>query len=277
MRDSDSGELRIVNDDAHFPEGPLVRAGILYYAEYGGHRIAMWDGKTNAVFWERSSAGPSAIAALGENYFVACFDSGEVAIVSPEGKTLAIHDKDDQGRPLTGPNDATGDGKGGLYFTVSGPWEAGPIAGRVMHMSCAGAIREVADDLHFANGLTRSNDGHRLLVNESEAGRVISFKIESDGSLTDRRLFARLHELGEAPNAYPDGIKFGPDGCYYIGLYSTGRIVVMNAEGRLSRVIEVPSAAAPNVAFSEDGRTLFVMAVDDKTPPFRGKVYAVTL
>jgi sugar lactone lactonase YvrE len=87
-----------------------------------------------------------------------------------------------------------------------------------------------------------------------------------------------MHEVGEAPNAYPDGIKLGPDGCYYIGLYSAGRIVVVNEEGKLLRVIAVPSAAAPNVAFSEDGKTLFVMAVDDKAkPPFRGKVYALTL
>jgi sugar lactone lactonase YvrE len=278
MRAFESGELRIVNDNALFPEGPLVRAGVLYYAEYGGHRISLWGGKANAVFWERSGAGPSAIAGLGENYFVACFDSGEVAVVSPTGKTVAIYDKDDRGRPLIGPNDATDDGKGGLYFTLSGPWEPGPIAGRVMHMTREGTIREVANDLHFANGLTRSRDGVRLLVNESEAYRVISFKIESDGSLSDRRLFLRMHELGEAANAYPDGIKLGPDGCYYIGLYSAGRIVVVNAEGTLLRVIEVPSAAAPNVAFSEDGETLFVMVVDEKTkPPFRGKVYAVTL
>jgi len=146
-----------------------------------------------------------------------------------------------------------------------------------MHMSRNGAICEVADDLHFANGLTRSHDGHRLLVNESEAYRVISFKIESDGSLSDRRLFLRMHELGEAANAYPDGIKLGPDGCYYIGLYSAGRIVVVNAEGKLLRVIEVPSAAAPNVAFSEDGNTLFVMAVDEKTKRVYRRTDSATL
>jgi len=278
MRAFESGNLRIVNDDALFPEGPLMRAGNLYYAEYGGHRISLWDGEANAVFWERPGSGPSAIAPLGDNYFVACFDSGEVAVVSPDGKTLAIHDKDDLGKPLMGPNDATEDGKGGLYLTLSGPWESNPIAGRVMHMTRDGMIREVADDLHFANGIVRSRDGHRLLVNESEAHRVISFKIESDGSLSDRRLFLRMHELGEASNAYPDGIKLGPDGCYYIGLYSAGRIVVVNEEGNLLRVIEVPSAAAPNVAFSDDGKTLFVMAVDEKTkPPFKGRVYALTL
>jgi sugar lactone lactonase YvrE len=278
MRESESGKLRIVNDDALFPEGPLVRAGILYYAEYGGHRISLWDRKANAVFWERLGSGPSAIAQLGENYFVACFDSGEVAVVSPAGMTLAIHDKDVHGKPLMGPNDATEDGRGGLYFTLSGPWEPGPIAGRVMHMTREGTIREVADDLHFANGIARSRDGRRLLVNESEAHRVISFRIENDGSLSDRRLFLRMHEVGEAPNAYPDGIKLGPDGCYYIGLYSAGRIVVVNEEGKLLRAIEVPSAAAPNVAFSEDGKTLFVMAVDDKAkPPFKGRVYALTL
>jgi hypothetical protein len=42
------------------------------------------------------------------------------------------------------------------------------------------------------------------------------------------------------------------------------------------RKIEVPSAAAPNLAFSKDGKMIYITAVDDTSAaPYKGKVYAV--
>ena len=40
----------------------------------------------------------------------------------------------------------------------------------------------------------------------------------------------------------------------------------------------MPSAVAPNLTFSADGKTMYVMAVDNKAgAPYEGKVYAVKL
>jgi gluconolactonase len=273
---ADAGEPKVLNSEASFPEGPLVKDGKLYYAEYGAHKVSLWDGTSNQVFWSKEGCGPSAIIPMGDGFAATCYDSGEMVRISSDGKTIASMAKDNAGAPLVGPNDGTPDGRGGIYFTTSGPWEPGPIVGRVLHMDSDGTIRQLADDLHYANGIALSPDGQRLFVNESEAGRVISFKVESDGALSDRRLFVRLWALGEPPEAYPDGIKFGPDGNLYIGLYSAGRIVVVDKEGKLIRKIEVPSATAPNLTFSQDGKTIYVMSVDDTSAaPYKGKVYAV--
>ena len=106
---------------------------------------------------------------------------------------------------------------------------------------------------------------------------MITFAVGADGGLSDRRLFVRLSALGEPADAYPDGIKLGPDGNLYIGQYSAGRILVVTPAGELVRKLEVPSPAAPNLTFSPDGTTVYVMAVDDKQgAPYQGKVYAVT-
>ncbi|MBL8906924.1 MAG: SMP-30/gluconolactonase/LRE family protein [Rhizobiales bacterium] len=266
--------MQIITRQALFPEGPLVRDGVLYYAEYGGDRVSAWDGKSISIFWSRKGSGPAAIGALGDDFVVACFASNEVAIVGRDGTTLRILNADETGGVLSGPNDIAPDGKGGVYLTLSGPWEPGPIIGRVVHLTAEGTLREVANDLHFANGIVRLDD--RLFVNESEAHRVISFTIEADGSLSDRHLFLRMGEIGEAATAYPDGIKLGPDGNFYIGEFSAGRIVVVDQSGTPLRVIEVPSAAAPNLAFSDDGKTIFITAVDEPaTAPYRGTVYAL--
>jgi len=270
-------DAKVINPRALFPEGPVMAAGKLLYAEYAGHVVTAWNGKTNTQMWKQEGCGPSAVVPMGENFGITCYDSGQLVLISPDGKTLKTYDKDSAGGALVGPNDGTPDGSGGAWFTLSGPWEPGPIVGRIVHLASDGTPRELANDLHYANGITRGPDG-RLYVLESEAGRVISFAVGSDGSLSDRRLFVRLYQLGEAPNVSPDGIKLGPGGNFFVGDYSSGAVLEVTPDGKLKKKHTVPSPAAPNMTFSEDGKTMYVMAVDNKDgPPYEGKVYALPL
>lgn len=270
-------DAQVINPRALFPEGPVMSAGKLLYAEYAGHVITVWDGKTNTQMWKQDGCGPSAIVPLGDNFGITCYDSGQLVVISPDGKTVKSYDKDASGAALLGPNDGTSDGNGGAYFTLSGPWEAGPIVGRIVHLINDGTLTEVANDLHYANGIARGAD-NRLYVNESEAGRTISFAIATDGSLSDRRLFMRYYQLGEPADVYPDGIKVGPNGNFFIGEYSAGAILEVAPDGKLKNKYTVPSAASPNITFSDDGNTLYVMAVDNKNgAPYEGKVYALPL
>ena len=270
-------DTQVINPRALFPEGPVMSAGKLLYVEYAGHVVTVWDGKSNTQMWKQEGCGPSAIVPLGDNFGITCYDSGQLVVISADGKTLKSYDKDISGAALLGPNDGTPDGNGGAYFTLSGPWEAGPIVGRIVHLASDGTLTEVANDLHYANGITRGADG-RLYVNESEAGRTISFAIAPDGSLSDRRLFMRYYQMGEPADVYPDGIKLGPNGNFYVGEYSAGSILELAPDGKLKNKYTVPSAASPNMTFSDDGKTMYVMAVDNKNgAPYEGKVYALPL
>ncbi|QIG48332.1 SMP-30/gluconolactonase/LRE family protein [Nordella sp. HKS 07] len=270
-------EVSVINPRALFPEGPILTDGKLYYAEYAGHTVMRWDGEKNTQVWKQDGCGPSAVIPMGDNFAVTCYDSGKLAVISKDGKDVASYDKDENGVAFVGPNDGVADSKGGIYFTTSGPWESGPIVGRVIHLTADGKLSEAADDLHYANGITFGPD-KRLYVNESEAGRIISFAVAADGGLSDRRLFVRLYALGEPADAYPDGIKLGPDGNFYVGEYSAGNILVVTPDGKLATKYTVPSAASPNLTFSADGKTMYVMAVDNKAgAPYEGKVYSVKL
>lgn len=271
--------IKIINEKAAFPEGPLWYDGKLFYVEYGAHCAKTWDGVENALFWKLEGCGPSAIVRLpGGDFLVTCYDSGSIARVSPDGKTIAEYKKDAAGQDFVGPNDFAADPDGGVYFSASGPWESDPIVGKVFYMDPEGKIREVANDLHYANGLALSGDGGTLYAAESEAGRIICFSVAPDGSLSDRRLFVRVGQVDpeSGPYAYPDGIKLDSKGNLYIGQYSKGRIVVVSSEKKLLRTLTVPSPAAPNLTFSPDESVVYVMAVDDQSDaPYWGKVYAV--
>jgi sugar lactone lactonase YvrE len=273
-----AADIKVIDAGAKFPEGPFVENGILYYAQYGAGEIDKWDGNTRSVVWSQQGSGANAVQRFGHGFIIAGYDNGTIILTDAAGKTMTTIDKDDEGEKLLGPNDIALDGKGGAYVSLSGPWESGPIVGKIVHVAADGKTKVLAKDIHYANGLVVSKDGKTLYVNESEANRVIQFTIGDDGALTDRRLFLRLYELGEPPSAYPDGIKLGPDGNLYIGEYSSGRILVVDpASKKLLKTIDVPSAAAPNLAFSADGKTMYVTAVDDKSAaPYPGKVYAVT-
>ena len=268
----------VINDKARFPEGPMMLGDTLYYVEYGGHTVVAWDGKENKVVWQQEGCGPSAVTQLPDGQFaVTCYDSGSLALISADWQTTKNIAQDSAGGALQGPNDLTLDGKGGLYFTASGPWESGPIVGKVFHMTADGVITEMANDLHYANGIVLSDTG-LLLVNESEAARVISFAVGADGSLSDRRLYLRLTDIGVAHSwgPYPDGLKLDAHGNLWIGTYSAGQIIAVDAEKKVLALVDVPSTAAPNFTFSADGKTLYIMAVDDTTnAPYLGKVYAV--
>ena len=80
------------------------------------------------------------------------------------------------------------------------------------------------------------------------------------------------------PQPIPTGIKRDRAGNLYIGQYTAGQILVVSPEGKLLRTIEVPSAAAPNLAFSPEEDMIYIAAVDDvSAAPWPGKVYAMPL
>ena len=279
-----SGPVRVLNDDVHFPEGPIWYQGKLYYVEYDRNTVTVWDGERNSIFWSKKGCGPSAVVVTPRGEFLTtCYDSNSIGHIAPDGRDLPPYTHDREGHALLGPNDFAPDRQGGIYFTCSGT--LGPhIDGAVFHLAADGTITRVASDLRSANGIVVSPDGRTLYVIETEDHRVLKFRIGADHTLSGREVFVNLDELTHAPVAlYPDGIKVNSRGEYYIGQNPrdihaplAGTIFVVDGSGKLLRTLKLPSPGVPNFAFSPDEKTLYVTALDqlDK-PPYRGKLYAL--
>jgi gluconolactonase len=277
-----AANVKILNKDAWFPEGPIWYKDKLFYVEYGRNTVMTWDGKKNELFWKQDGCGPSAVVPTASGEFVVtCYDSNSIGRISADGNTLDPYTKDKDGHPFVGPNDFAPDKKGGIYFTGSG--KGGPlIDASTYYIASDGTVTLVADDLHNANGLVVSNDGKVLYVVETEDNRIIAFDIKDDGSVQNRRVFLNLNDLfPKKPHIWPDGIKIDAKGEMYIGqsprsLKEPGKIIVVSGDAKLLRTISVPSPSLPNFAFGPGEKKLYVMALDQiDQAPWHGKVYEV--
>ena len=211
--------LTTIDPKARYPEGPLWRDGKLFYVEYAASTIKYWDGQRTAVYWHAAGCGPSALIPFNGHLLIACYDANSLVELDAGGKEVRTIHADSSGKPFIGPNDFAADGHDGVYFSASGVYDIkAPISGAVLHMTADGnSITEVANTIHYSNGLTLTKDRQHLLVAEMLAGRVLSFSIAADGKLEARTVWARLRDLAPpTPNedAYngPDGLKLGPDG-----------------------------------------------------------------
>lgn len=280
-----AADVRVLNDDAHFAEGPIWYHGKLYYVEYDRNSVTTWDGASNRIFWSKPGCGPSAVIATARGEFLTtCYDSGSIGRISADGKELAPYTHDKDGNPFVGPNDFAPDHHGGIYFTCSGTAPGPAIDGKIFYLAADGTISQQSVDIHSANGIVVSNDGKRLYVIETEDHRLLQFKIGADASLSERRVFLDLDELTHnVGHIYPDGVKIDSKGQLYIGQNPrdvhaplAGTIFIVDAQGRLLRTLKLPSPGVPNLTLSPDEQTVYVMALDqlDK-PPYKGKVYAI--
>ena len=275
-------QVTVIDPHAHYPEGPVWRAGKLYYVEYSASNIKTWDGKRAGIFWHKDKCGSNSLIELNGHLLVACYDDNSLIELDSTGKQLRVLRQDSRGKPFVGPNDFAADGHGGVYFSASGAYDIkAPITGAVLHITADGnTIIEVANTIHYSNGLTLARDQQHLLVAEMLAGRILSFPVLPDGALGPRTVWARLQDLAApTPNedAYngPDGVKLGPDGNYYIAQNGSGRVLVVDESKKLVRKIDVPTPYVTNIAFGPHGAdTVFITgAFEQWKAPFPGAVY----
>jgi gluconolactonase len=275
-------QVTTVDADAHYPEGPLWQGGKLLYVEYSAGNIKSWDGAHAKVLWHKEGCSPSGLIARGNDLLVACYDGNYLMELDAAGKEVRTLRADSSGHTFAGPNDFAADDKGGIYFSASGVYDIkAPITGSVLYLQPDDkTITEVATTLHYPNGLTLSRDRSHLLVAEMLAGRIVAFPIAGNGTLGARTIWARLQDLAPPTpheDAYngPDGLKLGPDGNYYIAQNGSGRVLVVDDDKKLVRIIGVPSPYVTNVAFDPtNANVVFVTgAFEQWKPPFPGAVY----
>jgi sugar lactone lactonase YvrE len=129
-----------------------------------------------------------------------------------------------------------------------------PRPGLVALVTPDGAVRQVADDVQFPNGMAVTPDGSTLIVAESYARRLTAFTIAADGGLGERRVWA---DLGDGT---PDGICLDADGAVWYADVPNRRCVRVVEGGAVRQVVDVDRGCFACMLGGPDGTTLFIVA-----------------
>lgn len=266
---------------ASYPEGPLSDGDRLYFAEMGADRVSVVEEGAARTFFTQPGCGPTAIAPYGEeDYVVLCHLGRRAVAVSAGGEEMRRWDADALGNALMDPNDASTDGRGGVYFSDPGVFSKNTEPhGRVLHLAADGLLRIVADRLWYPNGVYVDENGGQLYVSEHMARRVVRFEIRPDGDLGPSVTFVRLADAArseryETPyeEAGPDGLEIGPNGELYVVVYGEGRVLRFARSGEYRGAIELTTRYATNITFLPDGTGVTTGSYTNTKPPFRGEV-----
>jgi gluconolactonase len=274
-------KIEKIADDLSWSEGPLwdARTKTLLFSDIPRNVIMQWNAdKGVSRFLERSGytgATPFTGKEPGSNGLT--FDpQGRLTLCQHGDRRISRREADGtmipvavayRGKKLNSPNDLVFDDQGALYFTDPPFGLPGTFTdptkelefNAVFRVAKDGKITAVATDLEAPNGLGFSPDYKTLYVANARANSSIwkAYAVQADGSLDKGRVFADSSALYKPGDGVPDGLKVDVHG----NVFATGPggVLVYAPDGTLlGRILTgVPTA---NVAFGEDGSTLFITA-----------------
>lgn len=247
-------EAKKLAGDFQFTEGPAADArGDVYFTDIPTNRILKWsvaDG-TLSTFME-NSGGTNGLYFDKNGNLLAC-QGGERRIVSisPKGKITVLADKY-EGKRFNSPNDLWIDPNGGVYFTDPryGSRDNMEMDGECVYYLTPDRkkVIRVIDDMVRPNGVIGTSNGRRLYVADQGGNKTYSYRINGDGTLTDKQLFA---EQGS------DGVSLDARG----NVYLTGQaITIYSRRGEKVAEIQVPEMPANLTFGGPDNQTLFITA-----------------
>ena len=263
---------------ALYPEGPVWLDGRLYIAEMTAHRVSTLGDSGLKRFWGRDGCGPTSVAKFTERLLaVSCHLSGRIVFINRKGKTVRELTRI-AGWKLRSPNDIHAKGGGYLFVSDPGRFENSERnLGNVYYYAEGGSEALVVEKLRYPNGVAFDVDRNKLYVSEHLGRRVLSFELDKNLAVVNRRLFLKTKDLfpNGAPGSLsgPDGLRLSEGGGVFVALYGAGRVLVLSSDG-IMRSISVPFRYVTSMATSLHSIAI-VGVYDNKRYPYVGEVLVI--
>ena len=280
-------KIEVLSQGYEWTEGPvwIKNGGYLLFSDIPKNAIHRWKQGEGARLYLQPSGytgkeprggetGSNGLLLDREGRLVLCQHGDrrmarmDAPLDSPRPQFTTLADRY-EGKRFNSPNDAVFHSSGDLYFTdpaygMEKQWEDPrrelPYAG-VYRRSASGDVTLLTRDMTRPNGLAFSPDEKRLYVAQSDEKAAIwrVFDMKPDGTLGNGRVLFDATKMTAGRRGLPDGLKVDTDG----NLFATGPggVLVLTPEGKHLGTIATGQATS-NVAFGDDGRTLYMTADD---------------
>ncbi|MGB0395900.1 MAG: SMP-30/gluconolactonase/LRE family protein, partial [Flavobacteriaceae bacterium] len=120
-----------------------------------------------------------------------------------------------------------------------------------------GQFHLLSKEMGTTNGVEVSPDEKTLYVNESLQRSVWAFDLDTEGNISNKRLFHQFDDFGM------DGMRCDVEGNLYITRYGKGTVAKLSPEGKLLLEVQMKGKKPSNIAFGgKDGKTAYVTLQD---------------
>ncbi len=251
-----SQDLVFVGEFTSGLEGPAVdREGNLYFVNpvHSGS-VGKVDTQGNfSLFIEHLPEGSTANGirfGKDQSMFLADYTGHNVLKVNIQTKAVSVYAHDSL---LNQPNDLAICANGRMF--ASDPnWKQS--TGQLWKVE-NNQFHLLANDMGTTNGVEVSPDEKTLYVNESVQRSVWAFDLDTEGNISNKRLFYQFEDFGM------DGMRCDVDGNLYVTRHGKGTVAKLSPDGGLLLEIQMKGKKPSNIAFGgKDGKTAFVTFQD---------------
>ncbi|MEO8887621.1 MAG: SMP-30/gluconolactonase/LRE family protein [Mucilaginibacter sp.] len=262
----------LISDKFGFAEGPTVdKKGNLFVTDMPNDKIFKYDIDGNLSVWMEHAHRPNGMFMDKKGNLIVCSEEkNQLLSISPKQEVTVLLN-DYQGHMFNAPNDVYIHKNGGMYITdplfARDFWtrkKTSDLDGDKVYYLPKGASQAipVVSDMKKPNGVVGTPDGKYLYVGDYY-GKTYKYKIEKDGTLSEKTLFA------DQPS---DGMTLDNMG----NVYLTSRGVnVYSPQGKLINKISVPAPATTNVCFAGKNKDVLFITTSKALYSLQTKVKGV--
>lgn len=245
-----------------FTEGPVWSANgkYLLFSDIPANKILKLTPDGRTTVFRQPSGNSNGLTYDEQERLIACEHSNRRVTRTEKDATITVLANKFEGVKLNSPNDVVVKCDGSIYFTdppygIQPEQQEQSVRGVYRLSSEERELSLVADDFTRPNGLAFSPDESRLYIDDSKLRHIRIFDVQSDGSLSNGRIFCDMNI--ERPGS-PDGMKIDIQGNVYCT--GPGGVWVLDPDGTHLGTIVTPELPS-NCAWGDDDRqSLYITA-----------------
>ena len=290
--------FELIAENLHFSEGPRWYQNKLWFSDFYHHAVFCVDENKNLEKIVDVPNQPSGLGWMPDGSMLIVSMLDRKVLKYKEG-LLSVHADLSQITPYRC-NDMVVDENGNAYVGNFGSiYHAKNIRPtHLIFVSNNGDAKIIERNLDFPNGTVITPDGKKMVIGETYAGRLTSFDINSDGSLSNREIWAQMmpssyylltkivralkipvKEGRATPYPVPDGICLDDQSGIWVASPTTSEVIRYTQGGMVTQRIKTPDRAYACMLGGKTGRTLFISTAKTSDPEIasrekNGKIYS---